>query len=239
MRLAVCDDDRNILDAFESMLRDSVFAKDTELSVFLNAEGLLAACEKDGFDLIFSDIMLGDRDGIAVAAEINTLHPGTRVVFITSHVLEYAEDIFSLIRPYGYIGKPIHPPKVFYYIKRLEQELDNARRKIRVASHGTEYELLLADVRYFESDKRQIHIHCQRETLTVYDKLDNIERELDSRFVRCHQSFVVNLDWVKRMDGSRFVLRGGADGDDTITISRNHLQDSRKSYFEYKGRGVL
>lgn len=241
MRIAVCDDDRTILACMEDILNVSGYLKRDEVSFYSGAEELLDACSQRGFDLIFSDIMLGEADGIRTAAKICACYPDTSVVFITSHLTEYAEEIFSGVRPYGYIGKPVCESKVVYYIQRLERELVRKDRHLTVSSRGVEYSLPLECIRYLESDRRQVCIHCAAQDVTVYERLGNIDFRLDERFVRCHQSFVVNLDWVTGMDGSFFTVRHGADSteDAVIAISRNHLQDSRRRYFEYKGRAVL
>ena len=241
MKIIVCDDDANILNIFRDIFHSPDYRDRVELTLCSSAGELLAACESGPFDLIFSDIMLGEEDGIRTAASLNARWPGIRVVFITSHLLEYAEEIFSGLQPYGYIGKPVSEARVGYYVQRLEQELSQARRYLTVSARGTPYDLLLSDIRYFESDKRLVHIHCAGDTISVYEKLDNLSRQLDSRFVRCHQSFVVNLEWVSGMDSGSFTVRGGSHEPEErlISISRNHLSDSRRQYFEYKGRSVL
>lgn len=241
MKLAVCDDDRNALDIFERLLSEPEYGERVNVSLFSSAEELLEACRKEEFDLIFSDIRLGEADGIKTAVEICAVHPGAKIVFVTAHVLEYAEEIFSGMQPYGYIGKPVARQKVDYYITRREQELKQSERRLTVSMRGMEYDLLLSDVRYFESDRRQVHIHCAGEVITVYERLDNIEARLDDRFVRCHQSFAVNLDWVAGMESGGLLMRRlpGEKSDRRISISRQRLNDTRRKYFEYKGRTTL
>lgn len=241
MRIAVCDDDRKVLEAFSDMLSGPEFSGTAELVCFPGERGLLEHCEKEGFDLLFCDIMLGESDGISTAAKAAALRPEMKVVFVTSHMSEYAEEIFQGVQPYGYIGKPVTPAKAAFYIRRLEEELRRRRRELTFSIQGIEYRIALSDIRYLESEKRQVHIHCAGQTVSVYGKLDDLQAQLDERFVRCHQSFAVNLDWVTKMEGSHLVLRRlpGENENRRVSVSRTHVQETRKGYFEYKGRAVL
>ncbi len=241
MRIAVCDDDRKILEAFSEMLAGPEFSKNVELACFPGENELLESCGEEGFDLLFCDIMLGSSDGISAAARAISLRPEMKVVYVTSHMSEYAEEIFLGVQPYGYIGKPISPSKVAFYIRRLEEDMERSRRRLTFSIQGVEYELALSDIRYLESEKRQVHIHCAGQTISVYGKLNSLQAQLDERFVRCHQSFAVNLDWVTKMENGHLILRRLPEEKENprVNISRTHVQETRKRYFEYKGRAVL
>ncbi|MBE6760644.1 MAG: response regulator transcription factor [Ruminococcaceae bacterium] len=242
MRLAICDDDMRVLAALEKMIVRPE-SSDTELFVYQSAEKLLAACADIEFDMIFMDIMLGEANGIEIAEKVSKLIPGIRIVFITAHVLDFAEKIFSGVLPYGYIGKPIDSAKVSFYLERAGRELESDGHVLRVSRRGVNYRLLQSGVRYIESSGRQAFIHYGDEIMGVYERLDTICQQLDDRFVRCHQSFIVNLDYVTSMGTDTFVVSDRTDGDNAdgvpIRISRNHLREARQKYFEHKGRTLI
>ncbi len=235
MRIAICDDDHAILSALKRMAETH---PDVETMLFSSAEGLLTACVQERFDLFFLDIMLGSANGIAVAEMVCSRQPEARVVFITAHILDFAEKIFAGVRPYGYIGKPLDSTKVDYYIRRAAREDARAERSLTVSRRGVEYSLPMSGIRCIESRGRQAFIRCGDETVDVYERLDALEQQLDERFVRCHQSFIVNLDYVNAMEGDSFTV-ADIDKSMSIRISRNRLRDARHRYFEYKGRSVL
>jgi len=242
LRLAVCDDDRNVLVSFEAMLERREYAG-TELFVCQDAETLLSACRDGAFDMIFMDIMLGEDSGIETAAKAAGMIPGVRIVFITAHVLDYAEDIFVGVQPYGYIGKPIDIGRVDYYLDRARHELEAGERTLCVSRRGVDYRLPLSGVRYIESSGRQAFVHFGDETIAVYRRLDNLWEQLDERFLRCHQSYIVNLDYVSALQPDAFVVDDCGDGSGAegvlIRISRNHVREARQRYFEHKGRTLI
>lgn len=244
MRLAICDDDTRVLAAFGKMLARPEYAGTVDVSLFSSGEVLLEACRGNEFDMIFMDIMLGRSNGIEIAEKAAGMHPGVRIVFITAHVLDFAEKIFAGVRPYGYIGKPIDESKVNVYVRRAQRELEANGRELCVSLRGVEYRLLLSAVRYIESSGRQAYVHYGDEVIGgVYERLDVIAEQLDDRFVRCHQSFIVNLDYVSAMDADVFMVEDSGDGGDAcsvpIRISRNRIKEARQRYFEYKGRTLL
>lgn len=242
MKLAVCDDDGRVLDFFKRILTSQQYAGTVEWSAYSSAGELLEACRSNCFDIIFMDIMLGDDSGIQTAEKAAGLNPGVRVVFITAHLPGFAEKIFGGVgqgvRPYGYIGKPLDAGKVRTYIEWARRELDSDARFLTVSRRGVDYQLSLSAVWYIESRGRKAFIHCGEEVIEVYDRLDNLWEQLDERFVRCHQSFIANLDMVTAMEEEAFVMdHGGAAVE--IRISRNRMKETRQKYFEYKGKAFI
>ncbi len=234
VKIAVCDDDRVVLSTIGRIAEEH---GGVQVRLFSSGEALLEACSRESFDLYFIDIMLGSDNGIAVAGAVCACHSQARIVFITAHVLDYAEKIFHGVRPYGYIGKPLDSARVTACIRRALDEDAREGRTLTVSRRGVDYDLLQSSIFYIESRGRLAHIHRGDNVITVYERLDDLEKKLDDRFVRCHQSYLVNLDRVTAMGAESFEL--GCVEDDkqvVLRISRNHLKESRLRYFEHKGR---
>ena len=67
-------------------------------------------------------------------------------------------------------------------------------------------------------------------TYTLYKKLGEIEQELTAPcFLRCHQSFLVNMNYVKAVDKD-FTLTN----DDVVLIRKKNLKELRQIYFDYR-----
>lgn len=63
----------------------------------------------------------------------------------------------------------------------------------------------------------------------MYKRLSEIEQELNDRcFLRCHQSFLVNMDYILRAD-KEFTLTNG----DTVSIRQRSLKMMKKMYLDY------
>ena len=62
----------------------------------------------------------------------------------------------------------------------------------------------------------------------MYATLKSVEPYLDKRFLRCHKSFVVNMDYVQKLD-SDFTMFSG----DKVLIRKNGDADIKNQYWVY------
>lgn len=81
--------------------------------------------------------------------------------------------------------------------------------------------VFLKDIYYIESQKRVINVHYYDGFSTYYYKLDEVEKKLKKNFLRTHQSFIVNLDKVKKLVNDGLLLYGGT----IVPISRSRYKD--------------
>ena len=86
------------------------------------------------------------------------------------------------------------------------------------------------DILYIESSNSKCMIHTVSGRVhTAYKTLNTIEKELnDSCFLRCHQSFLVNMDHVRQI-GKEFLLSNG----ETIPIRQRGVKPVRQAYMAY------
>ncbi len=80
----------------------------------------------------------------------------------------------------------------------------------------------LSNVVFFESSNHSILIKMQdNQDYIFYDKLNNIEKDIDSRdFLRVHQSYLVNIRYIKTLDRYSLILLDGS----AIPVSRRNYK---------------
>jgi DNA-binding NtrC family response regulator len=84
--LILVDDDRSVLDSMAGWLREQGY----QVEVAATCDGAIAEIDKSvsggkPFDLVLSDIRLGDRDGFEVLAHCRENHPQLTVILITGY----------------------------------------------------------------------------------------------------------------------------------------------------------
>lgn len=87
----------------------------------------------------------------------------------------------------------------------------------------------------FESRQRIVLLHTEQQTLEFYGKLNDVFATLaDDRFVRCHQSYIVNMEKVRLLDKANrlFVMLSGR----TIEISKSHYKDVVEAFQAFSGK---
>ncbi|WP_455136480.1 LytR/AlgR family response regulator transcription factor [Thermophilibacter sp.] len=91
------------------------------------------------------------------------------------------------------------------------------------------------DIAYAESDRRHVIVHARAGDLRVYGKLSQLEVELPAWFARCHQSYLINLDYVARPGSESVRLVTGVE----LPVSRRWRPAFKEALFSRVRRGLL
>lgn len=77
-------------------------------------------------------------------------------------------------------------------------------------------------IQYFEAREKKLFLHMEEREIAFYDTLDHIQNETEGRFLRCHRSFLVNVEWIEKVQigQNRIWLENGAE----IPVSRTFRQ---------------
>jgi DNA-binding LytR/AlgR family response regulator len=211
MKIAICEDNKNERESLRGLL-DAELAKrriDGEVVVFENGEAMLAAMRDEVFTINFLDIYMGKTTGVDVAKMIRARDEKAAIVFITSSREHMAEgfDVGAV----HYLTKPFTGDAVRDALDRCFRITGTAERFIEVTAGGEKRKLFLSKILWVESQNKSCVIRSREESLRVYTRLDELMTQLDDpRFLRCHRSFIVNLDFVANINGSDFVMKEGS-----------------------------
>ena len=116
--LLVVDDDRVTVD----LLKEVLIKEGYEVSTALSGEEAIARGMDHFFDIIITDVRMGDRDGMEVLRSFKRSAPDTTVIMITA--FGSIETAIEAIREgaYDYISKPFKLDEIKFTVRRaLEQ----------------------------------------------------------------------------------------------------------------------
>ena len=234
MRVFICDDDERLMQELCAFIEGT--GENDDVICFRDAESMLETAQNTVCDLAYIDIALKDDNGICAAKKLNMIVPMVKVVFMTAYVQKFVNELFMGIQPYGFISKPLDCGKVLFYLKRRRSALKESERSVLITYERKRMEILMADISHIESRKRVAHIQCVNgAAFDIYEKLSSVEKRLDMRFVRCHQSFIVNVEQIDRLENEYVIMKDGTK----IGVSRSRADATKHSYLVYKGRDVL
>ena len=111
--------------------------------------------------------------------------------------------------------------------------MDSGQEKFKIISRGRIVEVPLDDIRYIESVDHNCVLHTDNGLIETGASmtLKMLEAFLPSpRFIRCHNSFIVNLSHVESV-GKTFVLKSGEE----VLISRNGFSKWKERAYKFKG----
>lgn len=234
IKIAICDDEKIACETLKNKILSymDVRTETCEVVCFYSAAGLLETPRS--FDLFFLDIQMPDKDGIALARKIREREDESLIIFITV-LAEYVYDAFE-VEALNYICKPIDD-------RRLQRTLDRAIRKLQKAESKCLFvktmnwckAVKLDDLYYCEVTNRTVHLHTKGGVITYYSKLGDIRKQLDCRFVQCHRSYLVNLDYLLEYSNGQITLECG----EHIPVSRLRHQDFMEAIMRYmKGKNT-
>src|ERR1700685_3985413 len=155
-RILVVDDEETIREIVSSMLGGAHF-QTRQASSGVDALAVLES--GDQFDLVLSDLMMAEMDGIALLERAKERYPDMPIVMVTA-----VHDISVALQAlrngaYDYLLKPFEREQLLATVRRA---LENRRLKIENRKYQTELESLV-----------------EARTAQLQDTLKNLERSYD------------------------------------------------------------
>lgn len=230
MKIAVCDDDKNCLDSIKRLLAE--YPGISRIEYYQELSQLSEALENGTtYDLVLMDIEWegNEQDGITYAAQYNVHSPQTWFIFVTAYNDKFSQKIFwEKVNLCGFLVKPVKK-------ENLEKLLEKVREKIfssdaLILQHGGITEKIAnSQIRYLESNAHQLLIHTISGEISVYEKLDAYEKKLHEDFLRVHKSFLVNMQYIRRIEMKEVTMQDGT----VLPVSKTRYSASRDKYFRY------
>ena len=230
--ICICDDQKTITDYLKFFILKN-FEGDFNIVTFnsyRDAYNKIVMCQIYP-DILITDINLGDGNGIELVNIIQCEHPMLKAIFLTGFI-DYATEIFET-NPSYFLTKPINENKLTNAIKKVLKNLQFEKNKsVTVKSNGSESVILYKNIVFIESSGRKLTIHtCEEKDISLYEKMDDLQKRLDKSFVRCHKSFLVNMKYIVERTNQSFVLTDGRH----IPISKSNFKEVKSKFISYLG----
>ena len=184
------------------------------------------------YDLYLLDVLMPGMSGIYTAQALAEDRDHPVVVFITSS-LESAVEGYR-VEAAGFILKPVEEESFWSTMERVVRRRLGVKKAVLSLVHNrVNVELPLERLAWFENRLHRVFVKLtDGEVLSVNQKLSELQLALEphSQFLRCHQSYLVNLDYVDKLEDSCFYMRDGQ----MIPISRNFYKQSKNAYYHYR-----
>lgn len=235
MNIAVCDDNLSDREIIRQQL-DSYFSDkfiDYNIDSYENGDNLIYSVE-DGerYDIIFLDMYMDKRNGIEVAKKLRNMNYRGNIIFLTV-TEEFAVQSYD-VEASGYLVKPHDINKISAVLDRLLRNYENVKT-YQIKKRNVIIKVPYSDIEYIESNNSKCILrHTDGTKYTIYKKLNDIEEELNNKtFLRCHQSYLVNMNKIDSVD-TDFTMKSG----DVVPIRTRNFNEIRNEYFDYiKNRG--
>ena len=204
--IAVFDDEKIIVDYVGELIKENLDVN-AKIYKYTKLEEFKGDCKKgilQKINAIYIDIKIDSLNGIEIAQKIQQENPKIKIIYMTAYS-QYSEAIFKT-KPTYLLLKPIKKEQIKKSLERALQE-EKQNKNIKTFNiKGKIFNIEVEKIKYIESNKRVVIIYEEDLKRRIYGKLDEIEEMLSSNFVRCHQSYIVNLEHVRELNTHEFVL---------------------------------
>ena len=182
-------------------------------------------------DLLFLDIQIPDMLGMDAAKRIRQMDNRVMIIFITM-LTQYAIERYS-VGAFDYVLKPVRYEEFSTKMDRVCRMLahQNTSMTLEVRTKEEMRRISADDITFIEVSNHDVLIHTDSEIIRQWGSLKTYEEQLAPvHFVRCSASFLVNLKYVRAVNGNTVMVHGHE-----LPISSSKRKEFLMALAQYKG----
>jgi DNA-binding LytR/AlgR family response regulator len=238
MRVGICDDDEIQLDYLKIQMFKWSERRQVpcEVQLFHSAEELLFEYSAAfPFDLFILDIQMGNMNGMELAKRIRTIDTNIPILFLTG-ISDYVYEGYE-VGARRYLLKPVKEEQLFGFLNEICEEISQKKKKYYIFQCAGE--LLKLDFDSILLIEALGHYLKITTTTRIYEwkyNIGQILNELDSDFYQVHRSFIINLNFIEKINKTNLILSNGL----SVPVSRNKYQSLNEVFIRhFKGDMLL
>lgn len=232
LNIAVCGTESEQNEYIIELINSVIENEPVRMVSFCNVNAFINYIDMHGFDLniVITDIALGEYNGIKLMRMMQQKLPEVQIIFASKYK-KFVFDAYA-VRHIAFLPFPIDRNSFANAIMLARENIIFRRRpRVLLTKSGVVYGILLDDIMYMESSGRMITVYTPTSSEAFQYKLESIKPSLDMRFVHCHKSFIVNMDYAAKLDtvNLAFYLRSGIQ----VPVSSRKAKDVRIIFRNY------
>lgn len=237
LKIAICDDEPRAITIVSASV-ESIFkelGEEISLETFLSPDELTARLRSRAFDLIFLDISMPKKDGIALGKELKQYGSTAELVFVSSR-MDRMYDTFA-VRPFGFVRKNHFLEDMDEVIRRFSEHRnrkDDDGQKVQFKDGQGIVSIDVTKVTYIECVRNTqiLHFEGSAEEHKLYSRMETLEEELKGfGFIRIHKGYLASAKYIRRFDSKGVTLTTGEE----LPIGRSRQHAAMDEYLHFIG----
>lgn len=226
VKIGICDDEPEMRKPLRQILEQVLQLQGVEylISESESGEELTAGISCLDIDILFLDIGMRSLDGIETAKLLRRKGMKGIIIFVTA----YPDFVFQgyEVHAFHYILKPYRKEKIEEVLRQALHELDLSKEQYFVIEQKARViRIPLSQTIAFQSDRRKVEALLEEDFVAFYGRIDEVCRELPSCFIRIHNRYIVNLNYVTTLEKDRCIL-----GSRSFPVSRAFRQELETAF---------
>ena len=236
MNIAICDDEIKELYKLKQIIENYNYERHKEnfINIFLfeNGNDLIDFLEKKNrIDLLFLDIMLPETNGIDIAKEIRTFDCSMKIIFITVSS-DYAVDSYEVDACY-YLLKPYSNNDINKLLDKVVNiYISDSTECFIIKQASNTIRIFYNNIIYVECLLHKLYYHLYNGNIVCcYNSIKDCSNKLllKKYFVKCHKSYIVNMNYISEISNKDFVLFDKT----LIPLSKKLFKEVSNIYINY------
>lgn len=232
-RIAICDDEATSL-VLNKSLAEKILKEERieyEIVIFQSLGELIDAVAKargtQGFDLILSDILTNEMNGIEAAKRLRSIGEQVDIIFIST-TADYALDGYQ-VQALRYLQKPVDIEKLREALL-LSYQKHSQKDGLKLSVGGKSVTFKFDDIFYVESCGRDVEIVLEDKRVLTHEKISDMEKLISGTdFFRCHRSYIVNLKKIEHLERYEITMKNG----DIVSVSQQLYNDTKARFLRH------
>ena len=229
MTIAICDEVRK--DAQKLYRQLSALIPEAEVLLYRNREDLFESLEQGHkvCNIVFMGLD-GEKGRSLETVRAMRLRGNYIPVVMVAENEKFYKEAFEVFA-FNYLTKPVEDGELEHVLMPVLEVCERENGRALHFHYRTQvYTLQHNHLEYISSSLHNVTFHLTGgKKISCRARLCDFEGQLtDSSFLRCHQSFCINLEKVAALKKNSFVI-----GQAEIPIARAYLKNARKKYKDY------
>ena len=229
--IIICDKDKEMSARLCALIKAFVKSKKRQCVIDIadSYKSLYRKLAVKKYGLIFIKTEIDEQSGIAFIKRLRADKYDTDVVFLadSSENWQSGYECSAL----SFIVKPYSKGEIERTLSVFISKNDDMKHGIVIKNNeGKRYNISYSDIKYIDIINKDMTLHLSdNNVFNCRGNLSKLEKQLDSRFLRCHSSYIVNMDCIVSFKRYEFELDNGIK----VRISKNNYRPYTDKYIEY------
>ena len=227
IKIGICDSEKSDGTNIEDFLMEAAWDMGitVELEIWNSGKELRNyLSEGKRVDILLLEIEQEDQNGTELGKYIRReLWDYKTEICYMSYKKAYAMELFDT-QPLDFLIKPLGKGAIYSVLETYLRKNGMHEEQFLFKQGHKHCKMNYSVILYFRSVGRQVLIKTLKEEVYFYGKLQDIEGNLPTTFLKIHKSYLINYDYVKEYQYTRIKMKN----DEVINISnpyRNHVQE--------------
>ena len=201
LNFVLCDDNFNAIEKLSKMLNSILISHNLKGEISYtttNPKDLLDFVKHNPTDVLLLDNEIkSSTNGLEIAEKVRNVDKDIYIIFVTGH-FEFGMVAYRY-KTFDFLQKPLTKERFEETILRLYSDIfGNKTDYIKLDNDKTV--IKENTIRFIKKDGMKVIFHTDTRDYETYSSFSKISDMLPYNFVRCHKSYIVNIDKITDID---------------------------------------